>query len=138
MRFRMGESDDVEAMELRRRLDSSQIDAAGAASAADEAVKRLAEQIVQGRVDPMRGAMAIYNWAQLAGAWDETQPLPELQSWGAEFLQLADALERLQDNAQQRAGLESLIVGCAKAAIDDVRPPDWTLDARGHLVPPDQ
>jgi len=133
----MGESDHVEAVELRRRLDSGEINAVGAASAADKAVKRLAERIVQGRVDPMRGAMAIYNWAQLAGAWDETQPLPELQSWGAELLQLADALERLQDNAQQRVGLESLIVDYAKAAIDDLRPPEWTL-VRGHLVAPDQ
>jgi hypothetical protein len=133
----MNEVDRREQAELSRCLLAGEVDYREAASIAGEAIRRIADRITEDRADPLLGAMAIHGWARAAGAWDEESELfPELRSWGAEFLQLGDALEERQDNSAERTALQALIRGYAKAFLTDTQPPAWELDRQGHLVPP--
>jgi hypothetical protein len=123
--------------ELSRRSLAGEVDHREAAYIAGEAIRTIADRIIEDREDPLRGAMAIYGWARAAGAWDDDgDPFPELRSWGAEFLQLADALEERQDNEEDRTALQALIRGYARAFLTDTPPPVWELDRQGHLVLP--
>jgi hypothetical protein len=128
----------IVAAELRRKLLAGEIDVDKAASAADEGIRKLAGRIVEGQVDPMRGALAVYTWAWMAGAWDDDDSLPELQHLGAEFLQLSDAMEFNQDDPHQAAAIGSLIQASAKAVLDGIELPIWRLDNRGRIRPPTQ
>jgi hypothetical protein len=124
--------------ELGRRVLAGEIDPREAASIAGEAVRHLAQDITQGRADPMRAANSIYWWAWEGCAWDDSDPSPELRSWGAEFLQLADALELHHDDPRQRATYQSLVRAFAQAVLDGTEPPDWYSSADGPLIAPDR
>jgi hypothetical protein len=133
----MSEVERREEAELSRRLLAGEVDHREAAYIAGEAIRRIADRIIEDREDPLRGAMAIYGWARAAGAWDDDgDPFPELRSWGAEFLQLGDALEERQDTEGDRTALQALIRGYARAFLTDTQPPVWELDRQGHLVLP--
>jgi hypothetical protein len=126
-----------EEADLSRRLLAGEVDHREAASIAGEFIRRIADRIIEDREDPLRGATAIYGWARAAGAWDDDgHPFPELRSWGAEFLQLGDALEERQDNEEDRTALQALIRGYARALLSDTQPPAWEIDRQGHLVLP--
>src|ERR1022692_639047 len=133
----MSEVERREEAKRSRRLRPGEVDHREAAYIAGEAIRRIADRIIEDREDPLRGAMAIYGWARAAGAWDDDgDPFPELRSWGAEFLQLGDALEERQDTEGDRTALQALIRGYARAFLTDTQPPVWELDRQGHLVLP--
>src|ERR1700692_3059935 len=120
----MNELERLQEAELSRRLLAGEVAQREAASIASEAITRIADRITKDLADPLRGAMAIYGWARAAGAWDDDgDPSRKLRSWGAEFLQLGDALEERQDKSEERTALEALVRGCAKAFLSGTQPP---------------
>lgn len=138
----------------RRRLQCGSVSAArdvsGAGSSADREdlcakgltqIRGLAESIVQGRADPMQLANSIYWVAWEHGAWvgqpgedmDAEPTCPDLADPGAEFLQLADGLERYQDNAEARNAYVALIRETGEALLAGKPGPEW--ENRGDPVP---
>lgn len=68
-----------------------------------DAIRALANGTVNGSEDPLKAANAIYWATWNAGAWqsdDESSNL--LANVGAEFIQLADELEKYQDDPRAR------------------------------------
>ena len=104
-------------------------------------IGELTQAIVQGGGDSLRLANEIYWTAWQHGAWvgqpgeimSAEATCPELADPGAEFLQLADALERYQDKADGRAAYGALIREAAKAYLGGQQFPDW--EDRGEPVP---
>jgi|SRR5713101_5751594 len=96
-------------------------------------IRDLTEAIVHGRGDPLRLANQIYWVAWEHGGWvgqpgeDAEAPptCPDLADPGAEFLQLADALECHQDNADARDAYIALIRDAAEAFLAGRPTPEW-------------
>jgi hypothetical protein len=80
-------------------------------------IRRIALEIRDGVADPLRAANAIYWAAWNAGAWKDDSACGELADPGAEFLQLADALERYQDDSEVRRVWQDLIREAAEAYL---------------------
>jgi len=88
-------------------------------------IRRIALAIRDGAADPLRAANAIYWAAWKAGAWKDDSACGELADPGAEFLQLADALERYQDDSERRRVWQDMIREAAKAYLTGAAWPDW-------------
>ncbi len=86
-------------------------------------VRELVKSLVKGRGDPMRLCYAIFRAAWNHGGWvgqpgeqmSAKASCPELAIPGAEFLQLAEALERHQDNVEASMAYLELIKDAAGA-----------------------
>ena len=122
--------------ELERQRLAGEVSDPEAASLALSHIRRLAEEICAGRADPLRGALGIYTFAWFGGGWNDEEPAEELQTWGAEFIQLHDALERYQDHEDQRRAWETLIRDAAAAGLSGDAFPEWRDDGGGFPTRP--
>jgi hypothetical protein len=100
------------------------------------AMHGLARQIASGQGDPMWLAHGIFGAAIEAGGFADPgeQPYcPDLSEAGAEFEQLADALELHQDKPEARAEYIALIREAAEAYLEGRPFPQW--EDRGEALP---
>jgi hypothetical protein len=109
----------------RWRLPFTLASMANTCETARTEIRRIALEIRDGAADPLRAANAIYWAAWNAGAWKDDSACGELADPGAEFLQLADALERYQDDSERRRLWQDLIREAAKAYLTGAAWPDW-------------
>ena len=90
------------------------------------AIRTLAKGMISGSEDPLRAANAIYWAAWNAGAWQsDDESMETLANVGAEFLQIADELERYQDNPRAKSEWEALIREAATAFLAGNPLPEW-------------
>jgi len=108
-------------VELERKLLAGEITHREAEATALEAIKEVAQRLVEGTVDPGHGALAIYQWAWHAGAWRGDDPSELLQQWGSRFVQLHDALEPEQAHVGRAAADEALTIEFARAPLTEHR-----------------
>jgi hypothetical protein len=81
-------------------------------------------------IDPNRGANDVYWAAWHAGAWsdehetDKGEQWENLRTWGAEFVQLADAFDTYRD-PRSASLLPELVREAAQAVLSNEALPDW-------------
>lgn len=99
-----------------------------------ERMRTIAQQIVLGEEDPLRGANAIYWRAVEAGLFSDDDDVdPHVAVYATEFLQLADALEVRQGDPIRRRQFEDLIIEAADALLAGKPTPEWYSDGSGGL-----
>lgn len=97
-------------------------------------MRAIAAGIVSGDEAPLAGANAIYWCASEADLFDEDEGVDQRAAdYGADFLQLADALEARQDYPGERRQFEELIVEAAGALLAGRPAPAWHVDADWSL-----
>ncbi len=87
-------------------------------------IRRIALEIWDGAADPLRAANAIYWAAWNVGAWEDDSVCGDLTDAAAKFLQLADALERYQDDPEVRRAWHDLSREAAEAYLTGAAWPD--------------
>ncbi|HYA00673.1 MAG TPA: hypothetical protein VEK76_10020 [Candidatus Binatia bacterium] len=124
----MRERDEYESgwAELGRRRLAGELSTPEASALALTSIRRIAQRIVASDADLLRAAVGIYFFAWFGGDWDDDQPAEELKHWGAEFIQLADALECNQDDEASREAWTAFIRKAATAGLAGEEFPAWS------------
>jgi hypothetical protein len=97
-------------------------------------IRQIAQEIVRRAVDPLTAANSIYGIAWESGAWEDNSACEGLAEAGAEFLQLADALEESQEQPDVKLAWQNLIREAADAYLAGRAWPDWKR-VPGSLYP---
>ena len=101
---------------------------------ASSAMRDVGRWVVSQEEDLLRDANSMYWYASEAGLFSDDDNVDErVTYYGAEFLQLADALEVRQDNVDQKRQFEELIVEAAQALLTGNPVPEWYSDANSDL-----